>query len=486
MLLLVGLTVGISAALTPGDVSLQSARVTVSVGVLTLLAIWVLARPSHGVLLIILFSVIADNQTMWWYPALKNFSSRESLLYISDKLPINPVEALLVLATISWLARRRSDPDWHFHRGQLLFPIGVLTAWVIFGMFYGLLLKGGDRTAGLWEARPFFYLPLMYVLITNLFTRSRMYVWAMWLVMLGVTIQSIVSVGHYLNLDLAEREARQDLTEHAASVPINAMIVMLLAAYLFPRSPVLMRIALPLMAIPSIWAYFLAERRSAFVGLALGVILLSVILFWLRRRAFWVFVPLVALAAVAYVAAFWNSTSPLGFPAQAVKSVIAPGQLTGEDRSSDIYRELEGRNVWFTIRSRPLTGVGYGHVFYQLYALPDISFFQFWQFMPHHSFLWIWLKTGYFGFVSMLFLTIRTIQRGVRTVFRVADSGERVVTITALLFVCMYLVFSYVDIAWDMRSMVLLALSMAICADMVPEEPAPVEPRAPSQTTLVA
>jgi O-Antigen ligase len=464
-------TAAVAAMLTPGGGSLRTAQMTLAAAGLLLVSIWVIARPAHGVHLMVLFTLIGDNQTLWWYPATKNFSSAESVLYVSDRLIINPLEVLLVLTTVSWLARRRTDPAWNFVRGGLLKPIVVFGALVVVGLLYGVG-RSGDRTAALWEARPLFYLPIVYILATNLFKSSRDYVWAMWLAMIAVTVQSVLALSHYFGLDAMERAGREDLTEHAASVPINAMIILLLAIWLLPRCSIVMRSLLPLMAIPTIWAYFIAERRSAFVGLALGIILLSVTLFQLNRRVFWVFVPVVALVGTVYVAAFWNAEGALSFPAQAIKSAIAPGQLEGKDQSSNIYRELEGRNVWFTLRSRPLTGVGFGHVFYQLYALPNISFFRFWQFMPHHSFLWIWLKMGFIGFVSMIFLIIRTIQHGVRTVFRVRPGTDQAVALTAVLFVVMYVVFSYVDIAWDMRSTVMLGLCMAICADM-PSEIAP-------------
>ncbi len=104
--------------------------------------------------------------------------------------------------------------------------------------------------------------------------------------------------------------------------------------------------------------------------------------------------------------------------------------------------------------------------------MPDISgLFGFWKFMPHHSFHWIWLKTGYLGFVSMLFLMVRTIQYGARTALDAPSGNRQAIALTAVLYVVMYMVFSYVDIAWDTRSMVFLVVTMAICADMEARDP---------------
>ncbi len=92
---------------------------------------------------------------------------------------------------------------------------------------------------------------------------------------------------------------------------------------------------------------------------------------------------------------------------QAVKTVIAPGQLSLEDQSSDLYRQIEAYDIWYTIRSNELFGVGFGQQFLRPWQLPDISFFVFWEYMPHNSILWIWMKMGIGGFMAMLYLIAR-------------------------------------------------------------------------------
>ena len=75
--------------------------------------------------------------------------------------------------------------------------------------------------------------------------------------------------------------------------------------------------------------------------------------------------------------AFWTSTGGIGFGAQALKSVIAPEQLSEADRNSDLYRQIEAYDIWYTIRSNELFGIGFGRRFLRPIALPDISFFVF-------------------------------------------------------------------------------------------------------------
>jgi O-antigen ligase len=199
-----------------------------------------------------------------------------------------------------------------------------------------------------------------------------------------------------------------------------------------------------------------------------GVIALAVLIYQRRRWAGVWFMLFAAVIGGLYTAAFWNSTGSIGFAAQAVKTVIAPGQLSQEDQASDFYRQIEAYDIWFTIRSNELLGIGFGQQFYRPVPLPDISFFVFWQYVPHNSFLWIWMKMGVGGFMAMLYLIARTIHHGVRSIIRSHSSDLTSVVIASVVYVLMYMVYCYVDIGWDIRSTVFLAMAIAICADLEP------------------
>ncbi len=284
----------------------------------------VFMKPIWGVYTVVIFTLLGDSGTTPWYPFAKNFSSAESVLFVSDEVIANPLEVILVATLCSWLLRAIVEPGWSFRRGRLLIPILVFTCFVLFGLFYGLT-RSGNLNVGLWEARPLLYLPLFYVLVTNLArSGARDYERLMWVALASITGQSVLAVEWYLRLPDLARADLQSLTEHSASVHFNAVLVMLLAVFLLPSCTWVARVSISAMAVPVTVAYVLAERRSAFVGLSLGIILLSVFLFRVRRRVFWVFVPAVAVFALAYLVVFWNVGSGIGFPAQAIKSAIAP------------------------------------------------------------------------------------------------------------------------------------------------------------------
>src|SRR5207244_10663074 len=102
-------------------------------------------------------------------------------------------------------------------------------------------------------------------------------------------------------------------------------------------------------------------------------------------------------ALSGYLPLFWNNPRPTGQPARSVRSLVSPDP---RDASSNEYRDLEAINVRATIDSSPLMGVGFGREFQFVVPLPDLSFWQFWHYEPHHNILWVWLKTGAIGFIA--------------------------------------------------------------------------------------
>jgi hypothetical protein len=208
--------------------------------------------------------------------------------------------------------------------------------------------------------------------------------------------------------------------------------------------------------------YLLSQRRAAFVALTAGLAVVGVVLHGTNRRAFWKVVPVVLIVGTVYCAAFWHDeTSTTGFPAQAVKSVISPSNVSERNQGSDLYRIVEKQDIQATIRSSPILGIGFGHPFLRPYPLPQIAPFLLEPYMPHNAILWIWMKAGIGGFVAMVYLFGVAMHTGGREVLRAGRGDYAATLFTAVAFVVMYCVFAYVDIAWDPQNMVLLALAMA-------------------------
>ena len=206
------------------------------------------------------------------------------------------------------------------------------------------------------------------------------------------------------------------------------------------------------------------------VALIGGLLIFTIVLFFENRRAFMKVVPALAAALVVFVIATWNATGSLGLPATAVKTVLFPDALADADRLSNDYRVIENYNLWYTIRSSPLLGRGFGQTFHVVWPMPNISWFTMWQYFSHNSVLWVWIKTGFFGFVTMLFIFARVIQRGAHATLSRARPADRAMLTAALAYPVMFLMFAYVDIAFSIRPIVMLALCFALCADFEPAE----------------
>ncbi|MBV9357796.1 MAG: hypothetical protein JO023_19965 [Chloroflexi bacterium] len=149
------------------------------------------------------------------------------------------------------------------------------------------------------------------------------------------------------------------------------------------------------------------------------------------------------LVTAVYMPLFWNSTGTLGQAARAVRSISQPD---ARDAASNAWRDLEAINVRATIQSSPITGVGFGRPFLQVVTVPDISFFEFWDYESHHAIMWIWMKTGAVGFVLFFSLALGGIARATWLARRLPPTELKVFAIVATSTIIMSLVYSYVDL----------------------------------------
>jgi O-antigen ligase len=433
-----------------------------TLGLLLLLLTGWFIHPRATLYATLLLTAVADQMTVWWFPFVKNLSSRESITFIADAATLSPLDlALLSGAAISVL-RHYADTGRPLARSQLTGPLIVLTGFVLFGFLRGLVAYGDARIA-VFEGRPLFYIVLAFVIVTNECTEQAHLRRALWAILAGVVIQALLSIQYVQRLDPADRDAMTTLNEHGSTIGHHLVIVTLVALLLFKvRRPATVAM-LAVAAVPVVYVLFLAQRRSGIAALVVGGALMAVVLFWRRPRTFWLVVPVLALAIATYTAAFWSSGSDVAFPAQAIKSVIAPGSAKEEDAGSDLYRYLEGLNLNITIKAEPLLGLGFGRAFYRPVPLPDISWYEFYAYKPHNSVLWFWIKTGFFGFVTMFYVFGRTILLGAHRLRSVEIDVDFVVRLVSTLFVVMFAVFSWVDISWDARNCVFLGFAIAAC-----------------------
>jgi hypothetical protein len=461
---------GLSAAVAA--LAFLTAPTPLSLALLCLLVMVavVLVRPELGLWLIAFFAVVGDGAATKWYPFVKGMSDVESILFVGNSATVSPLEVVLVATAVGWILRMAATRRWELRRGSLFGPVMITGFFVVFGLVIGLS-RGGNPYIALWETRPLFALVLIYLVGTNLLEGPASFrrVWSA--LMAGVVVDSIFAIAYFQGMSSIAREQADHLGEHSASLHANTFFVLLAAMGVMSarstRRLVVMLLATPIVA----YAYILGQRRSAFVGLVIGAVMVAGILYRRRRYAFWCIMPLVVMVFAGFIAAFWNTEGAVGFPAQAVKTVVAPGELTDKDRSSDQFRVIENYNIVFTIQAYPLTGVGFGQQYLRPIPNADISFSQWWEYRTHNSVLWIWMQTGVGGFIAMLYLIASAIRYGTRRLMHESVGYDGALLMTSVVYVVMYAVFAYVDIAWDIQSMVFLGIALACIANTRGDSP---------------
>ena len=422
-------------------------------------AIAIFYQPRYGVYLIAGLSLVGDGLLNPWYPFVKNLSSAESLLYIGRATSFSPAEIFMVLTFVSWLGRAAMQRKLKGHTGPLFWPALAFGAFVTFGLFYGLARRG-NMTIALWEVRSIYYMPMMLILTSNLLETRAQINWLIRIIVIALFVDSLAGawfVATVLNFDLHALEA---IAEHSYSVHLNSLFVLTIAVWLFRGSRV-KRVLLPLMLPVITLSYFANQRRASYITLVIALLLIAIVLFYENRKLFWLIVPAACVAGVIYLGAFWNSTGGIGGPARAIRSVIAP-QPGGRDDSSNLYRAIENVNTKFTIKQRPLTGVGFGNKFYIIVPMPDITFFVWWEYITHNSILWIWMQTGVGGFVSLLLLVGMAVIVGVRTLWRMPGGDLSAFALMATLYIVMHFIYAYVDMSWEAQSMIYVGIMMGL------------------------
>lgn len=416
-------------------------------------------RPHYGVYIIVGLTLVSDRVLLYWFPFVKNLSSYESLLYVNDKLIFSPLEIFIMLTACSWLGRLLVQRQRiNLFTGPLFWPALVFIGFMTYALAYGILRRG-DLTIALWEVRAIYYLVAMLILVSNLIkTRGQVTV-LIWVAAAALVVKSIFGTGVVANELKFAIGSVDRIGEHAMSIHFNSLFIFLIAAYLFRAHPS-WRLVLPWMLPCLILSYLANNRRASFIALGVAIVLLGVVLYRERRRLFWKIAPPFTVIALVYLAVFWNNQGPLGLPANAVKSVI--GEPDERDASSNLYRFRENLNIMFTIKTAPLRGVGFGNKFFIIAPMADISFFVWWEYITHNSILWIWMKTGLGGFLSMTYLVGASLIVGGRTV-RLMPTGQlRAIALSAVLYLVMHFVFAYVDMSWDTGNMVYVGSMMGL------------------------
>jgi hypothetical protein len=415
-------------------------------------------RPRYGLYLTVLLALAFEptKNDALMLPGYFTQSDIKSLTGLSF-LPFTPLEALLTLTALAALAHAAVQRRW-MRGGQLFGWIWLFLGLIGVSTFYGVG-RGGDATIALWEVRCLVFGSVLALLTPDLLAERRHVDTLVNLIVAGaVFLAADIVLRHYTTLRHATVEDLVTAYAHETPIVLNLAIVLLLARLVWPasRGQRWLALLLPLL----LFADIVTERRAGLVALDVALLVMALLTMRLKPRLFLVVVVPLAILCCGYLAVFWNSSNSLGQPARAVHSISSPDP---RDAASNDYRVIEAVNIRLNIKSAPVLGLGFGQKFTFYMPLPDLSFWVFWHYMTHDSFLWVWMKMGPLGFIVFLTLMGATVVRGVQLTRRLNETRAAPWLIALSCTVVMVLVFAYVDVALtSVRVCVLLGVAMGV------------------------
>jgi hypothetical protein len=359
-------------------------------------------------------------------------------------VPVSPLELLLILTFASWLAQGVMRHGFQFRGGSLGKPMLAFLAALVFGLGRGVLL-GGDANIALWESRFLFYCVMCYMVAANTIRTRAQVRQIVWIMLITTLLWSIE--GAYRRIALIDSGRLGVIPEfaysHESVIFLGTQMLLVMGQWVF-GAPFWQKM-LGLLSLPIVIFTLLAtERRAGYIAIIIGFIVFTLVFLMTHRKAFFfVCVPLI-VGFLIYLPIFWNNTSPIGQPARAVRSLSQPDP---RDAQSNLYRELEKIDIIYTIKANPIFGVGFGRPFDFVVYLPDLSWWPFWHYEPHHNILWVWLKLGTGGFIIFWTLLGAGIARATQVTRTLKDNRDaRVFALFALSGIVTTAVFCYVDL----------------------------------------
>jgi O-Antigen ligase len=377
---------------------------------------------------------------------------------------LTPIEMLALLTAVSAAAKGCLANDSAFPPAFLVSATGVFILLVLFGVWQGLS-RGGDFNVAILEVRALaITVPIMFA--SSQLVRDRRDLQRIGLAVAAILlVMTVETFWRYLTyVRPGDYEGALEFAySHETSLFVAFLVVLCGAWALWGPNRQQKLIALA-MGILTVVVLLTMRRRAGLIAGEAGLLALLLFLLLKDRRRFMIVAPIAFLLSTVYLTAFWNNPNSLGQPARAFRTVFDSESTDTRDQESDAYRRAEKLNIWSNIRAEPVEGIGFGVAYAKPYRMQDLSsFWPFWDYLPHNTILWLWMKAGVVAFISFWFLLGSAMARLVEISKRSSDpliiaAGA---SITAL--VTMVVLFSYVDLGLtNTRLMILFGASLGL------------------------
>ncbi len=398
------------------------------------------------------------------YPAGALLLSHWNLTIPVKALFFSGVDVLLgFLFLLSLVRRMTGSPIDRVGFVQTASPMRVFAALTIFGAFFleawGTVRGGMDFASSLWQVQRVIYLPLLFFLFHLAFRGPRDQAAVGKTVILAACVRAMLAFGIRHLVTPNSIEAMPTATSHPDSMLFAGAFC--LCVTLFIEIPsrkhlLLCSVVLPILAMGMI----ANNRRLVFVEIALSLLVLFFVMPMTRAKKKIIRYALIASPVILlYVVIGWNKATGVFKGAAMIRSIV-----DSKSDASTEWRDLENYDLFFTLKSSPVLGVGYGHPYLDEIQLPDVTqYYKLEHFIPHNSILGLWAYGGLIGFsllwtfmVVGAFFAARSYKLATRPIDRVAALAS------TLMFV-IYLAHCYGDLGlgtW--ASVFLMAAALSV------------------------
>jgi O-antigen ligase len=224
------------------------------------------------------------------------------------------------------------------------------------------------------------------------------------------------------------------------------------------------RLGLSILTLPLLLGFYTSERRAAYAGAIISIIVFIVLLPTGRRRTFLKYAVPCFIGILLYFSAFWNNQGTAGRPVQLIKSGFATSknETTKKDYLSNLYRKDENYDLAQTIKKNPVIGIGFGNAFDEPLYLPRVAF-PLQNYISHNEILWLIVKMGGVGFFAFWLFFNCYAARGTRLIRHLRDPYLKAIMIFTIIAVINQMVASFYDLQLTYyRNMIYLGCMMGL------------------------
>lgn len=365
---------------------------------------WIIVAPIRG-LQVLLASSLTFEIIFLDFP--DSFTDRVPFFEnLNNSLGLNglsatPAEVLMGLVLVAALVRAGPDVRARLFKGRLFGAYLLFLGAVLMGEVHGLMV-GGDFNTSLWELRPQVYGFVGFV-IASLVIRSRRDIEVLALVAtVAIGLKGVIGDIRYfivLNHDLGLHET---VLGHEDSYFLALLPMAALAALIWTGRTKWLALLI-LASILAMGALLANERRAGVAGLGVGIMVIALLAIRFssaNRGRVLVFTLIGVAIVIAFLSAFWNVQH--GLIGQLVRPVRSQFDPSYRDYLSDIYRQAENMNLKLSFQTNKLIGMGFGIPFLIVFAQADIAnVYPLWNFIPHNTLLWVGVRMGLVGSVTL-------------------------------------------------------------------------------------